>query len=468
MQKVLTLAFLGMTLPSFTALAASDETPPFAPPIVLHNSNGENAQWTGIGRLTWQNRRCIATLLDSRDEPSNSSGPAYVLTAGHCVGGINGKIITDQPIRGSVTFNYFVDTTEQRHIAPLKQVVWSSLQGADLALLELDTTLKHLLDQGITPRKLGPSPASGAQVQLIGEPSSIDQGLRLSTCVERFASISRVASWVWRNTRRNDCQGFDEGASGSPIFDAASQRLVSVVNSLHGTEIGAIPVGRVQGCFAKGQVDLDSSNCQLLPGFQLQPQGGTFKSVAKARTLADGSLEQARWGFSFLIDTPRYRYKVTQDALACEDPAGYSGTIPASEALINDPIGPAPGTYYLCLVGVQSEDQLPWPALMANSLSLAVELLPSAKPSPQVSTVRLDNGGIRVTWARDPEIVFYRVKRGDPATTDCADPSGYRLLPGYSRDIPASALPLKLCTVAIDLAKQSSPARSDLLQATAF
>jgi hypothetical protein len=389
------------------------------------------------------------------------------VTAGHCAGGINGKVIVDQPITGSIAFNYFVDTQDQRIAVPLKRTVWNSLQGADLALLELDVTLEALLAQGITPLKLGPSPASGSQVQIIGEPSSLGQGLRLSTCTERLQGTSSVGNWVWRNTRRNDCQGLDEGASGSPVMHAASHRLVSIANSLHDNEVGAIPLNRLQGCFSAGRVDLELEACQLLPAFQLEPQGNGVKSPSKARSLPDGSLEPARWGFQFLIDTPRYRYKTSTDALACEEPVGYSGTIPSSEAIINDPIGPAPGTHYLCLVGVQSPDQLPSHALMANSLSIAVNLLPPGRPQARVLTEHLSDGGARISWLKDPDIVFYRVKRGPPQTTDCNDASGYRLLRAQSRDISSAALPLKLCSVAIDVIGQSSEFRTDLLQAAA-
>lgn len=466
MQKPFLLTALGLALLSQWAGASSSPSP-LAAAETLHNSSGQSQQWTGVGRLVTHNRHCIGTLLDTRPADEAPPGPAYILTAGHCAGGVNGKVMVDLPITGSIAFNYFADTQDRRRSVPLKRTVWNSLQGADLALLELDTTLEGLLELGITPLKLGTSPAPGSTVQVVGEPSSIGQGLRLSTCTERFQSTSSVGNWVWRNARRNDCQGLDEGASGSPVVAADSQHLVSIANSLHGSEVGAIPVQRVQGCFSAGRVDLELPTCQLLPGFQLEPQGTGLKTPTKARTLADGSIEQARWGFQFLIDTPRYRYKASADALACEDPTDYSGTIPASEAIINDPIGPEPGTHYLCLVGVQSPDQLPSRALMANSLSIAVELLPAGRPQAQVSTEQLADGSFRVSWLKAPDIAFYRVKRGAPETTDCNDPSGYRLLPGYSRDIPAAALPMKLCSVAIDLIKQSSEFRTDLLQAKA-
>ena len=102
---------------------------------------------------------------------------------------------------------------------------------------------------------------------------------------------------------------------------------------------------------------------------------------------------------------------------------------------------------------------------MANSLSLEVELLPPGRPKAEVSTERLPNGDIRVNWARAADIVFYRVKRGPAATTDCDDHSGYRLLRSQSVVIAHASLPLKLCSVAIDVIRQSSEFRTDLLEA---
>ncbi|QXI47537.1 MULTISPECIES: trypsin-like peptidase domain-containing protein [Pseudomonas] len=195
MQLPSILATLALAL--FGNLAGADDTAStLAEPATLYNSNGQSAQWTGVGRLVSQNKHCIGTLLDSSDAATDPAAPAYVLTAGHCVGGINGKVLVDRPINGSISFNYFVDTQDQRHTVPLKRTIWNSLQGADLALLELDAKLEELRTLGITPLKPGPSPAPGSAVLVVGEPSSIGKGLRLSTCTERFQGTSSVGSGV--------------------------------------------------------------------------------------------------------------------------------------------------------------------------------------------------------------------------------------------------------------------------------
>lgn len=180
----------------------------------------------------------------------------------------------------------------------------------------------------------------------------------------------------------------------------------------------------------------------------------TASTLAEPATLYNSNGQSAQWtGVGRLVSQNKHCIGTLLDSSdAATDP---------------DPIGPEPGVHYLCLIGVQAPEQLPSRALMANSLSIKVELLPPGKPLAQVMIGHLPDGGARISWLRDPDVVFYRVKRGTPETTDCHDPSGYRLLRALSRDIPGSALPLKLCSVAIDVIGQSSEFRTDLIQAAA-
>ncbi|WP_191830623.1 serine protease [Pseudomonas fluorescens] len=482
---------LGMALALATtpALASQQGTDSSPAPLTLTNAQGENSQWNGIGHLNRPDHsQCIAALVDSRDPLMPSSGPAYVVTAGHCVDIRNGVIGHDLPIEGTVSFNYFVDTQDQRRTVALKRRVWSSIQGTDLALLELDASLEVLMAQGLTPLTLGDSPPPGSQVRVVGELSS--PGLGLATCSEVDVPILLQHPRLRRNIKGNDCPGVGPGSSGSPVINDNAQ-LVSVINSIvvssdvdaapcdtnSPCQLGedeitgkplkntAVPLNRLKGCFTAGVADLTLDSCQLLPGFQLQAQRWP-RLVTKIATDAEGNDRVPGWDLSFALDTPRYRYKAVRDPLACEDPQNYSGTIPAAENRIDDPIGPEPGWHFLCLIGVDSPDHQPSPALMANSLSLAVQLLPAVPvPAPDMSIEARPNGNVKVTWRTDPpHLSNYRVKRGPPATTDCDDPAGLRLLRHHSYEFKAAQLPLKLCTVSEDLIDQRSAVRTDLLQ----
>ncbi|MFT0865175.1 trypsin-like serine peptidase [Pseudomonas sp. CAM1A] len=445
-----------------------------APPSaarLLANGNGESRHWTGIGRLNDLpgNRQCMGTLLDTRAPGGVARGPAYVLTAGHCVSKRNGVIVQDHPLQATITFNYFADTITERHRVAVRRAVWSSIQGRDLALLELDAPLQQLLDHDIAPLMMAAPAPAGSAVLVVGEASRPDIGLRLRACTEQDLPVLLQQPWLWRRLKSNDCRGVGEGVSGSPVLERASNRVIGVINSISGERVTSIPVGGLLDCFSDGRLDLDIAVCPLSPGFQLvQQSNAAFKRLYKLGDDDNGNPPPPSWNFAFTLDTQRYRYKATRDALACEDPDGYSGTLPAmGTVLINDPIGPETGWHFLCVVGVDSAEDLAWRGLLANALSIAVELLPAAAvPAPDMTVERLENGDLRVSWRTEPpDLQRYRVKKGSPEQTDCADSSGYRMLRHQQYVFKRAELPLKLCSQAEDIVKQRSAPREDLLEA---
>ncbi|MGH8485678.1 MAG: serine protease, partial [Pseudomonas sp.] len=156
-----------------------------------------------------------------------------------------------------------------------------------------------------------------------------------------------------------------------------------------------------------------------------------------------------------------------QDALACEDPVGYSGAIAASENLIDAPIGPQPGWNFLCVIGVQDPDERPSYALMGNALSLPVKLFAAGPPAINFTSVRRPDGGVDIAWHRDaPDLLLYTIKRGAPDAVDCDDPTGYRALARNRHTLAAAKLPIKFCTKAVDILKQESAPQADIIYAS--
>lgn len=450
---------LAMVLNSTDTLDTTTETSP-----LLNNARGEHARWSGIGRLSLpRNEQCIASLVDSRSD-DDVAGPAYILTSGHCLDTRNGWVIHDQPAQGSITFNYFADTPDARQVFTLKRTIWSSMQGSDLALVELDATLDEVMATGIQPLLLGPSPAPGSKVVMVGEASNPDSGLRAAQCSERNEATVMQFPWVWRRLKANDCPASAKGASGSAVIDLATGRLVSVLNSISVSSPHnnyAVPVQRVLGCFQQGRANLDLESCNLLPGFQFTQQA----PVHFLRRLGPDQ-EMPTWRLSFNFDTPRYRYKQVRDALECEDATGYSGTIPASENHIDEPIAAEPGRHYLCLVGVQSPEQRPFPALMANALSLPAEVIAAGVPQVHYTIDHHSEGHVEINWQSDqPYLSRYLVKFGPPGRMDCDNPIGYRRALTSSQIIPASRLPATLCSRAIDIDGQVAATRIEHLPA---
>lgn len=152
----------------------------FSPSQHLTNKDGENNHWMGIGEYkSREHGSCTAFLIDTNS--SRPSDSAYALTSAHCVGKENGVMRMDDPIEASITFNNFIDTTAASRTVPLKKVAWSSIQGVDLALLELGVSQGELLAQGITPMKLTrQAPAEDSDILIVHKP--VGAPLQMSAC----------------------------------------------------------------------------------------------------------------------------------------------------------------------------------------------------------------------------------------------------------------------------------------------
>lgn len=197
----------------------------------LLNADGSRDHWNGIGRIKSRGgSSCTATLIDTRSTDSPPDAPAYVVTSGHCISRQNGVIITDREVEGSIQFNFFTDSTARSY--PLKRINWSSMQGVDLAVVELKPTLKSLIDDGIQPLALASEmPEQDREILWVGAPLTRDTGhLRMAACVHKTSEVIMEQPWVWRHTVRNQCRGVDTGASGSPLLTRDNNEVYAVLN----------------------------------------------------------------------------------------------------------------------------------------------------------------------------------------------------------------------------------------------
>lgn len=460
-------------------------------PLLLLNSEGQHQHWSGIGRLENDQGQCTASLIDSRATGQDPRGPAYIITSGHCVDKRNGIVAMDLPVDGTVNFNYFSDTSEQRKTFALKRRIWSSMQGVDIAVLELEASLEQVMAQGIQPLALAMPPDIGSNILVVGAPVAGTQGLWLAACTLQASAVLVEQPWVWRKTMANQCLGIAPGSSGSPILDRATNKIIGVLGTtttiktahnkcgrdatceiVDGQAVWSAetnygnPLGFLAGCFAAGVLDPTLERCELLPAVAiLQTNPWTFRRVTKIATNPDGSERLPAWGYRFNINTPFYRYKTSQNALDCLTPVGYSGTRSAMDASIDDPIGPQPGMYMLCIVGVEAAEQRPSPGMMNNSLTVAVELVGAAPvASPDISIEPRSNGAVEVSWKTSPpHLNKYRIKQGPVSTTDCNENTGYRTYFDKSHVFRAEKLPVRLCTYALDIIEQSSSLRTDII-----
>ena len=173
MPRTLTAGLLCLTtlLPVFIhARDFGDGQENSSPSRLLDNSNGQYNHWSGIGNFKGAST-CTASLLDTRNFEQSATGPAYILTSGHCINKKNGVIDQDIPTNGEVVFHYFNQGAQPQSIWKVKTIKWRTMQGADLALLELEEPLAKLIDAGIQPLRLATEqPAPETDILVVGIP----------------------------------------------------------------------------------------------------------------------------------------------------------------------------------------------------------------------------------------------------------------------------------------------------------
>ncbi|WP_395609561.1 trypsin-like serine protease [Pseudomonas sp. B22129] len=492
------------------------------PARMLTNARREHDYWNGIGRIRNDEQTlCTASLLDTRDE-NGLSGPAYVVTSSHCLHRLNSSVQKDLPIKGSISFNYFDDTLDALKTFPLKTLKWGNSQGADLAIIELHSSLADLIKAGIRPLKLADQvPADGTDILALMAPEW--NTLHLSACVQQASQELVEQPFVWRETMKNQCNGTERGSFGGPLLDRQSNLLFGILSTstrdqpqerkcqrdapcevIDGmpawqpeTNYGS-PITFLNQCFVKGVLQANSKHCDLYPIVSI-----AFKNPEPIQQYfthqpdGKGNDIVPRWNLTFATNTPFYRYKTTRRAIDCENPVHYSSPIKADNAWINDAIDAQAGLHMLCIVGVTSAEQTVTNNMMRNALTLAVELAepgPTRAPSLTINLDRLGLLAYTVIWNLDPPFMRrYLYKYGPAATTDCASTSNYLSIPGkpeldgededppidlvyplndsagmpqqkFAQLISVRNTPIKICTYAFDQADQPSTLRIDLLK----
>lgn len=459
---------------------------------LLNNADNQYAHWNGIGKLFQIDRAgCTATLLDTRDTETSDSGPAYVLTAAHCISPISGPK-ADVAYQATIKFNYFNDTAEHYQTYQIHKANWTSLAGTDLAVLELTASLDSLIAEGIRPLKLADTaPTAAGEVHVVGSPEGLAQsGLRLSVCTQEPADTTLVKPLVVHTRyQKHNCKGIGPGSSGGPVIDPATGDIVGV---LSGTTYGiepeslcfwhglckseqtqsalpdeashSFPADHLQGCFEKGHFNADASKCTLKPNFDFASHRTPNPHIyLKPKRQSD---KTPTWDVAFTISTPLYRFKTVRDAKACYLPEHYSDVISSSNAFIKAPVGRTEGMYFLCLSGVESAEQTPSIGLFRNTQILTARVAQASQPPDSSFTTTIDNEYLLLEWRKGPAGVLWTQIHVSSATdTDCSavDQKRYQRIDD-SVIIPLAALPLTLCSFNMALDMRTSPVRTDLLQ----
>ncbi len=247
----------------------------------------------------------------------DADGPAYLLTAGHCLALAPPNTVgTDISLGGdlSVQFHYFGDSPDAAVKVSTGRIAFVTMKGVDLALIELEASRHALRDEGVVPFVLADAPVDdGAEIAFAGHPRVTNpEGFAVLAACHQLRRAPLLIEHIWHffDVEANDCQGGSGGASGSPVFSLSSGRVVGVLNTgvdpvsppspcslsqpceagpdtIHfvpGTAY-AIPVDALGACFdATGRVDRTRVGCPLDRGVQMQPTADPLTFAAAPGT----------------------------------------------------------------------------------------------------------------------------------------------------------------------------------------
>jgi len=307
-----------------------------------------------------------------------ADGPAYVLTAGHCVAlappssvGADVSLEAREPVR----FHYFSDSAGAAVKVPTGPIAFVTMKGVDLALVQLPLSRLQLRDKGVVPFVLADAPvADGAEIAFAGHPARTDpEGYAvLAACHQlRRAPLLLEASWHFFDVEANDCQKAEGGASGSPVFSLSTGRVIAVLNTgvdphvqppdpcglnqpceagpdtIHfvpGTNY-AIPVDQLGACFdATGAFDRTHAGCPVDRGVQMLPTVDSVTLAAAPGTTLTANVPLDAAGLS------HYRAAIGPAATTdCRSAASYGPvTAHAAAAAIAAAVSGDPGHDVVC------------------------------------------------------------------------------------------------------------------------
>ncbi len=196
----------------------------------VSNEHHENDRLKSIVGLRTEDGKpaCSATII----KPPNCSDPSkakvQVITAGHCTGGMarGGRAIT----------NLFEKSPDARNQMAIESVKYSTENGADIGVLELDSThtYKDLARLGIVPSEISGKCDPTEDLESIAIPlnqlAGKDQVIRRSTC-RQGARTTIIDQWrYWPNVMTLNACTVIGGSSGSSFYDK-SGKMCGIMNA---------------------------------------------------------------------------------------------------------------------------------------------------------------------------------------------------------------------------------------------
>jgi len=449
-----------------------------APPVTAD----EAPTYSGVGQVLVSGQ-CSGTLVDT----GVPTGPAYVLTNGHCADGWgedgNLVLVDEQAWDGaSVKFGLVQGEDPGPELA-VTSIAYSTMKRYDLAVLRLEGTLGAAQGLGLRALPIAvQAPATGDAVVNVGIPV---QALDQDAWVQRAGSCTLGAQtdllenvWYWQDAWGNDCPGIIQGSSGSPLL--AGGEVVAVINTT--TYGGFIRGGE---CFLGNPCELgpdgetmvdDRSYAQSVAGVAYCfDDAGVFAlggscplpapGVRTPATNATVSLDAVRAGeadvrVALLSDRAvavRYGLAPATSARPCADEATYTGEtrVEGGTTLADGLVEPTTVAVELPAV----EGRSLWCVTSGAAADASVVVLDvDGTPPVFTPTITVEDIGDAL-WVIpsfvNPELSNIQTKVG--RDVDCSDADGFRDFLSTPIFVEKTDLPVTVCVLARDVAGNAAP-----------
>lgn len=449
---------------------------------IINNQDGKLSALKAVGQYNGEST-CTGVFVKISD---NLDAPAYVLTNGHCVQDWSSTDVNiNVPATNhSITFNVFENTPSVEKVkVSVKQVSYSTMKGTDIGIVELNTTVRELMNKGINPLPLAKQlPITGTPIKVYGIPvNEIEpnqQFLRQSSCVQGKKTDLIEFTWTWWDMYANQCGNIKGGSSGSPVISSLNDGVFGLINtttidagspcylgapcesSTQGVSFSEntsymLPVVGVQGCFtSSGKFDINAPDCKLDKGKQVKLAGSPIGSINPSANEIGGRPANKLWNYT-VSEMTHYRYKIGQMGVSNpRDLTGFSEVIStAVKPIINDSLPTKAGHYYLSVIGGNSPSfDANWQqATYATIIRIEIDKsMPTKEPVVIINDFG-DNYSVALYFS-PPELSNYIYKIGKPDITDANDPKGYVTYRRIPINIDKKNLPLKVCVIGYDAA----------------
>ncbi len=461
-----------------------DLTAVTAPGGLFQREQSDGTSLTAVGRLTGLPQPCTGWVLATG---GGDDVPAHAVTTARCVGLSDPSfILTDQVVRGAtLEVNDFARLTSAGAVnavpVPIDRIVWASVRGTDLAVLELGATVGELAGLGVRAITPVATPEEGAELLVAGVPvegiPEDQQFLRGSRCQLGPSAELLSGSLFWPDVEKMDCPGILDGSQGSTALNQAGAAMAMVIGSTIGAPDGPdctaarpcevtsggqsvhdntsylVPVEIVAGCFPDGPLQL-GADCGL------EDPAAVVPAVPSSRVGRPGSTIEVTLDGDFPDPAPKVKQGPLGD-VDCRVLEGWDD-VPAGDADIAA-AAPSSGQAWAYPVTLPAQEGRTLVCVGSATHPTEIVLMADGTP-PDPASIELTQtvvaGGVEVQPVADPpDLVTFRWLITSPGSDDCAAAEGYVEYSGSPETIQAADLPATVCVIGVDEAgNESQPA----------